>query len=168
MKQTKNPNTQFEIQIGEKGKSWKTNLWIVAHGGSDLFPSSGELFFFEIVLLRCVVWWRFGRELFLPRNHSAPATCVAVVEVRREGRGEGVSFGWVSFFVLFGVCCLERAFRCEVSIFHVTICKTLVLESLWEPGRELKLKKWRGEEVWRWSHEPFYMRVWSENRTDSY
>ena len=62
MKQTKNPNTQFEIQIGEKGKSWKTNLWIVAHGGSGLFPSSGELFFFEIVLLRRSVWrwWRFG------------------------------------------------------------------------------------------------------------
>ena len=99
MKQIKNPNTHFEIQIGEKGKLWTTNLWIVAHGGSGLFPSSGELFFFEIVLLRCVLWWRFGqakdgttqrrkqrarRELFLPRNRSAPAICVAMVEVRRE------------------------------------------------------------------------------------
>ena len=62
MNRTKNLNTQFEIQIGEKGKSWKTNLWIVAHGGSSLFPSSGELFLFEVVLLRRSVrrWWRFG------------------------------------------------------------------------------------------------------------
>ena len=30
-------------------------------------------------------------------------------------------------------------------------------ESLREPSRELRLKKWRGEEAWRWSHdhEPF-------------
>ena len=60
MKQTKNPNTQFKIQIGEKGKSWKTNLWIVVHGGFDLFPSSGELFFFEIVLLRQSMWRWWG------------------------------------------------------------------------------------------------------------
>ena len=62
MKQTKNPNTQFKIQIGEKGKSWKTNLWIVAYGGFSLFPSSthssSELYGGE---LWCVVWWRFGQ-----------------------------------------------------------------------------------------------------------
>ena len=48
----------------------KTNLWIVAHGGSGLFPSSmhssGEICGGEL-------WW---------------AICVAVVEVRREGRDE--------------------------------------------------------------------------------
>ncbi|KAF3962801.1 hypothetical protein CMV_012737 [Castanea mollissima] len=40
----------------------KTNLWIVAHGGSGMFPSSthssGDLCGGE---LRCVVWWRFGQ-----------------------------------------------------------------------------------------------------------
>nr|POF18217.1 hypothetical protein CFP56_50751 [Quercus suber] len=55
--------------------------------------------FFEIVLLRRSVWqwWRFG---------------VKEAEVRRE---ELFSEGWVSFFVLFGVC-LERGFKCELSV----------------------------------------------------
>ena len=36
---------------------------------------------------------RARQELFLLRNRSTPAICVAVVEVQREGsRGEGVSF----------------------------------------------------------------------------
>ena len=81
MKQTKNPNTQFEIQIREKGKSWKTNLWIVAHGDSGLFPSSGELFFFEIVLLRRSMWrwWRFDmKEVFREWEGSCERSCERV------------------------------------------------------------------------------------------
>ena len=76
----------FEIQIREKGKSWKKNLWIVAHGDSGLFSStthsSSELCGGE---LRCVVWWRF--------------------ELRSEGcGGELLSEGAVVFFLcsLFG------------------------------------------------------------------
>ena len=73
----------------------------MAHGGSGLFlsstHSSSELCGGK---LRCVVWWRFGQAKdgttpekeaegtartlsFSPR--SAPAICVAVVEVRHEG-----------------------------------------------------------------------------------
>ena len=131
MKQTKNPNTQFEIQIGEKGKSWKANLWIVAHGGSSLFPSFGELFFFEIVLLRRSVWrwWRFDvKEVFCEREGSYPSgkntptsttttsstarrsgsgdQAVAVVEVRWEGsKGSRGSTWGVFLFCLRWMAC---------------------------------------------------------------
>ena len=56
--------------------------------------SSGDLCGGE---LRCVVWWRFGQAKDgTARTFSAPAICVAVVEVRREGsRG---STGFLSSF----------------------------------------------------------------------
>ena len=125
MKQTKNPNTQFEIQIGENEKSWKTNLWIVAHGGSGLFPSSthssGKLCGDE---LRCVVWWRFGqaKDGTTPEEEeegtsrtlsSSKSFCFGDLcgggggsawrkQRKQRWRRELLSEGWVSFFVLFG------------------------------------------------------------------
>ena len=146
MKQTKNPNTQFEIQIGKKGKSWKTNLWIVAHGGSGLFPSSGELFFFEIVLLRRSVWrwWRFGvKEVFCEREGSYERSCESAsrlffffevycffkLRLRRSGyNGGGGSawrkqrngvraFGVFMFSGLRAFGCLERDYCWELFFF---------------------------------------------------
>ena len=69
----------------------------MAHGGFDDL-CEGEL--------QCVVWWRFGqaKDGITPeeegegtaRTLSAPANCVVVVEVRREGsRG---STGFLSSF----------------------------------------------------------------------
>ena len=124
MKQTKNLNTQFEIQIGEKGKSWKTDLWILAHGGSGLFLSSGELFFFEIVLLRRSVWrwWRFGvKEVFCEREGSCERSCERAsrlfffevycffkLRLRRSGYGVKEAEEWCESFWGFSVFWRER------------------------------------------------------------
>ena len=62
IRKQKNPSIVRNPNWGKGKIMKKKNLWIVAHGGSGMFPSSthssndlcgGEL--------RCVVWWRFGQ-----------------------------------------------------------------------------------------------------------
>ena len=88
MKQTKNLNTQFEIQIGGKGKimknkrldcgSWRlrfvSKLWRTLLLRNRSTP---------VICVAMVEVWREGREE--AEEWHEPAICVAVVEVRREG-----------------------------------------------------------------------------------
>ena len=159
MKQTKNPNTQFEIQIGEKGKSWKTNLWIVAHGGSGLFPSSDELFFFEIILLRRSVWqwWRFSMKEERKQRNGVNRQSVwrwwrfGVKEERKQSKwrepasvraGCGSS-AWRRFFVSVKEVVKEAVFVREGFLWE-----TLLFFCCVELFFDMARSHWRGVKHW--------------------